>query len=260
MTVLASGETLSAASVGLPGGAYSTLRTYRGNRVLRLRQHVERLNESVTLLDSSGALDGRRVREALSSALRATSHPESRIRLTFSPPRLFISVEAFVPLPESMYREGVACATIRLERRNPHAKDTRFIRVAADAHGQLPPGVHEGLMVSEDGAILEGLTSNFFAVGDGVLHTEDERALLGVTRSVVLEVAANVLPVSLIPPLVDAIPVLQECFITSASREILPVVRIDGSPLGAGRPGSVTRDLMRRFRELVDSEAESVTA
>lgn len=256
----ASGESLSAASVGLPAGAYTTLRTYHGDRVLRLPQHLERLNDSAALLDAPGVLDEPRLRKALAASLQATAHPESRVRLTYSPPRVFVTVEALQPLPESTYREGVACTTICLERRNPRAKDTRFITVAADAQRKLPSGIHEGLMVGDDGAILEGLSSNFFAVRNGVLHTEDKRVLLGVTRSVALEVAAGVLPISTAPPLLAEVGSLQECFITSASREILPVVRIDRWTIAEGRPGRVTCDLMRLFRELVEREAVSVTA
>lgn len=258
--VSVSGESLSAASVGLPAGAYTTLRTYQGDRVLRLPQHVARLNDSAALLDTPGVLEAPRVRKALAASLQATGYAESRVRLTYSPPRLFVSVEALTPLPEPMYRQGVACTTIHLERRNPHAKDTRFISVAADAQRKLPPGIHEGLLVGDDGAILEGFSSNFFAVRNGVLHTEDKRVLLGVTRSVVLEVAASVLPISLTPPLLDEVSSLQDCFITSASREILPVVGIDGCTVAEGRPGRITSGLMRLFGELVEREAVRVTA
>ena len=51
-----------------------------------------------------------------------------------------------------------------MRRDNPHAKDTRFIATAQHAYGRLPAGVEEGLIVAADGAILEGLSSNFFAV------------------------------------------------------------------------------------------------
>ena len=71
--------------------------------------------------------------------------------------------------------------------------------------------------------------------------------LMGVTRSLVLEVAAAVVPVER-----QAIPIdesVQECFITSVSREVLPVVRIDGRLVGDGPPGPVTlRDLARLRR------------
>src|SRR5262249_23484336 len=54
-----------------------------------------------------------------------------------------------------------------LRRDNPHAKDTRFIATAGEAYARLPAGVHEGLLLSEDGDILEGLSSNFFGVAGG---------------------------------------------------------------------------------------------
>jgi branched-chain amino acid aminotransferase len=180
--------------------------------------------------------------------------------LTFAPPRLFVTVEAFTPLDEALYRDGVRCVTVPLRRLNPHAKDTRFAAQAAEAYATLPAGVHEGLMVAEDGAILEGLSSNVFAVVGGVLRTEEERVLRGVTRSLVLEVARAA--VSVVPAAVTLaeLPTVTEAFLTSVSRGILPVVRIDATPLGSGRPGPVTRDLMARFQALVDHEATSVTS
>jgi branched-subunit amino acid aminotransferase/4-amino-4-deoxychorismate lyase len=248
--------TLAAASADLPAGAYTSLRTYGGRRVLRLGQHVRRLEESLGL--PGGSLSESTVRAAVTAALKATGHAESRLRLTYAPPRFFVSVEPFAPLPEASYRDGVSCVTVGLHRDNPRAKDTRFIATADLAYRALPPGVHEGLMRGEGGAILEGLSSNFFAVTRGELRTEGERVLHGVTRALVLEVARAVLPVVLLPVRVDQLAEVDECFITSVSREILPVVTIDGEPIGGGRPGTVTRDLMARWARLVRSEAEAL--
>jgi len=249
---------LSEASSTLPSGAYTSLRTYRGNRVLRLEQHFGRLEEAVALQGQPGRLDAEAVRSALRTALAATGHPDSRLRLTFAPPRIFVSVEPFEPLAESLYRDGVACATLPFQRDNPHAKDTRFIATASGAYGSLPEGVHEGLLVAEDGSVLEGLSSNFFAVLRGALCTEEDRALLGVTRSLVLEVAAGLLPVEhravRKPELAEA----SEAFITSVSREVLPVVAIDGHAIGGGRPGPKTRAIMAAFADLVRKEASLI--
>ncbi|MFI5183486.1 MAG: aminotransferase class IV [Vicinamibacteria bacterium] len=252
--------TLQGASQALPDGAYSTLRTYGGDRVLRLGRHVERLNESAILQGSTAPLDEGTVRAAIARALTATSLAESRIRLTFAPPRLFVSIEPFTPPPEALYRDGVACVTVPLRRRNPHAKDTRFTAEAAKAYATLPVGVHEGLMVADDGTVLEGLSSNVFVLAGGVLRTEEARVLLGVTRSLVLEVAQEVVPILSEGVRIGDLPSATEAFLTSASRGILPVVRIDGTPLGDGRPGPVTRDLMARFQALVDREARSVAS
>jgi branched-subunit amino acid aminotransferase/4-amino-4-deoxychorismate lyase len=247
---------LAEASASLPEGAYTTLRTYGGRRLLRLDLHLRRLEESVALQGRAGTIDGALAKSALAAALERAAHPESRLRLTFAPPRLFVSVEAFTGPAAQLYEEGVACATLRVRRENPHAKDTRFIAVAQQAYGRLPPGVEEGLIVCEDGAILEGLSSNFFAVKDGTLRTEGERALAGVTRSLVLEVAAALVPVEPRAILLGELPRAAEAFITSVSRGVLPVVRIDGRPVGDGRVGQRTRAIQEGFAALVEREAE----
>ncbi|MDW8350437.1 MAG: aminotransferase class IV [Anaerolineae bacterium] len=265
ITLVGEHASLREASAQLPDGAYTTFRTYDGNRVLRLRQHIQRLEESVALLGRPATLDEFATRQAVAHALRATGYPESRFRLTFAPPMLFVSVEPFAPYPPALYESGVWCVSVSLHRDNPHAKSTTFIASAADAYRALPEGAHEGLMIGEDGAVLEGLSSNFFAVmatadseASLVLRTEEARVLAGVTRALVLEVAREVLPV--VPEAVAYrdLPRARECFITSVSREILPVVKVDQFTVGDGSPGPITRELMRRFQALVRREAEPV--
>ena len=249
---------LSAASETLPAGAYTTLRTYRGDRVVRLGQHVQRLVDSVRIHGRAASLEEAAVRRLLAEALKSARYPESRLRLTFAPPSLFVTVEPLEPLPESLYRDGVWCVTIPLRRDHPGAKDTRFIATASNAFRKLPPGAHEGLMAAEDGSILEGLSSNFFSILDGVLHTEDARALHGITRSIVLELCQRLIPVSLTPVRVADLPVVTECFLTSVSREILPVARVDDVTIGADGPGRITKTLIKRFGDLVEREARTV--
>ena len=159
--------------------------------------------------------------------------------------------------PATAYETGVACVTLDLRRANPRAKDTRFIATARAAYRRLPAGIEEGLLV-EKGAILEGLSSNFFAVVDGALHTEEERVLLGVTRSLVLEVAEGLLRVERRAVRVAELPRVSEAFITSVSRGVLPVVHVDGQPLCDGRVGPITRRVVRSFAALVAREAEAL--
>jgi branched-chain amino acid aminotransferase len=247
---------LAAASAALPEGAYTTLRTYGGRRVVRLESHLRRLEESVALKGGSGTIARGEARAAIAATLDATRHAESRLRLTFAPPRLFVAVEPFAPLPAAAYERGVACVIVDVRRENPHAKDTRFIATAQGVYRTLPPGAEEGLIVGEDDAVLEGLSSNFFAVKDGVLRTEGERALFGVTRSLVLEVASSVLAVDERPVTRGDLPAVDEAFVTSVSREVLPVVSIDGLPVGDGRVGRLTRGVMDGFAALVAREGE----
>ena len=247
---------LAASSSDLPAGAYTTLRTYGGRGVVRLGQHLVRLEESAALQGRPGSIDPAGARRAIGAALDEARHSESRLRLTFAPPRLFVAIEPFVPPSKRAYEEGVACATLGVQRDNPHAKDTRFIATAQGAYGRLPAGVEEGLNVSDDGDLLEGLSSNFFAVLDGALRTEEERALIGVTRSLLLEVAGGLMRVERRAVRKDDLPRVDEACLTSVSREILPVVRIDGRPVGDGRVGPKVRGIMAAFAELVGREVE----
>jgi branched-subunit amino acid aminotransferase/4-amino-4-deoxychorismate lyase len=262
---------MSAASAALPAGAYTTFRTYDHNRVVRLAQHFRRLEESASLMRQRGTIDDVVARHVIASIIAQMGYDESRFRLTFAPPRLFISIEPFTPYAPALYEAGVRCVTVSLHRNTPHAKSTTFIASAADAYRALPAGAHEGLMIATDGSVLEGLSSNFFALlpspkgggvggGEGMtLHTEESRVLIGVTRSLVLEVAQGVLPIATQAVKVNDLPEVRECFITSVSREIMPVVKIDHLTIGDGTPGPITRELMRRFHELVAREAMPLT-
>mgnify|MGYP003423275879 CR=1 FL=1 len=108
------------------------------------------------------------------------------------------------------------------------------------------------------GAILEGLSSNFFAVLDGQLRTEEDRVLLGVTRSLVLEAAQGLVPVERRAVGIGDLPRLAEAFVTSVSREVLPIVQIDGRPVGDGQVGPTTRRVVDGFAALVAREAEAL--
>jgi branched-chain amino acid aminotransferase len=264
--------TMRAATADLPPGAYTTMRTYHHNRLLRLGQHLRRLEESAALLgEPASRLDDTAVGRSIGAILGQVPGRDQRFRLIYAPPRLFVLIEPFPAFPPSLYDEGVWCVTTPLLRENPHAKSTAFIAPAAAALGTLPEGAHEALMVAADGAVLEGLSSNFFAVTPPrrrnshpagktgtVLRTEGERVLMGVTRSLVIEVAAGMMPLSTVAVHHDELPAVRECFLTSTSREIMPVVKVDQCVIGGGRPGPITRELLRRFRALVEHEAVAV--
>ncbi len=261
---------MAAASASLPDGAYTTFRTYDHNRLLRLGQHLRRLEESLGLMRNAAVarIDDDAARAAIAQVLQETGYAESRFRLTYADPALFITVEPFEPYPSDLYTNGVWCVTVQAHRDNPHAKNTAFIASAGAAMKTMPPGAHEGLMLADDGSILEGLSSNFFAITSiasasedvddavPVLRTEEARVLIGVTRSLVLEQARHLLPVSTVAVGLADLPRITECFITSVSREILPVVKIDQQVIGAGVPGPITRELMQRFRDMVALEAQ----
>jgi len=102
-------------------------------------------------------------------------------------------------------------------------------------------GVHEAILM-RDGVIMEGAATNFFGVIDGVVrtHPRSNYILPGITREVVLELAHELgLAVREEPMFVDDIPRLSESFLTGTTNDVMPVVAIDGKPVGDGRPGPI---------------------
>ena len=255
-------ESLDAASARLPAGAYTTLCTYERRRILRLGDHAARLEQSARRLDPQMrvVLTRAQLACALGRALDLTGFPDSRVRITLAVPggELFISVQLFRGLPPELFERGVAAATCPYVGHDTQAKATASISSLRGAQSTLPTWAHEGVMVDEDGHILEGLSSNFYAVEDDILHTAGAGIIMGTIRTVVLEQAAGWLPVVLEPIRLGELSHVDECFITSVSRQVLPVVRIDQQVIGRGVPGAITLELLRRFREHVHACAETV--
>jgi branched-chain amino acid aminotransferase len=168
-------------------------------------------------------------------------------------------VELLTTPPPGSYHSGVRVITCQLQRDNPKAKLTASIPVADKIRGQLPTGVEEALMVDEAGRILEGLTSNFFAVKGDIIWTNEEGVLSGITRSLVLDEAVRIeLPVNFRSIKITEIPDLEEAFITSSSRGILPVKQIDRILIRNGNPGSITVRLMDCLEDRIRNELHEI--
>ena len=254
------GPTLDAISLRLPNGAYTTLRTYDTDRVIGLSAHLQRLIESSAMLQRAYPIDPVAIRSALREVIARERQPALRVRLTvpLDENAIFISVEPFEVYPPEFYQQGVRCATTRLTRHTPRAKATDFIAPSRESKAATDPDIHELLMVDSRGQILEGISSNFFAVLNGVLRTADEGVLAGITRRIVLQEAAAIISIDYRPVPVRDLPRLSEAFITSSSREVMPVIQIDDRSINTGHPGSITQTLLEKYRAYLKQQAETV--
>jgi branched-chain amino acid aminotransferase len=254
------GPTLDAVSLRLPNGAYTTLRTYDTDRIIGLSAHLQRLAESSQMLQRPYPIDPAAIRSALREVITRERQPALRVRLTVpvDVDEIFISVEPFEVYPPELYQRGVRCATTRLSRHTPRAKSTDFIAPSRESKAAIDPGVHELLIVNRQGEILEGISSNFYAVLNGILHTAGEGVLEGITRRIVLQEAASIIPIDFHPVRVRDLPQVTEAFITSSSREVMPVIQIDDHIIGTGQPGSITPTLLAKYRDELARNAETV--
>ncbi|HTP09755.1 MAG TPA: aminotransferase class IV [Anaerolineae bacterium] len=254
------GPSLDTVSLRLPNGAYTTLRTYDTDRIIGLSAHLQRLSESSALLQRPYPIDLVSLRSALRDIIAREGQPALRVRLTvpLDADEIFISVEPFEVYPAEFYQHGVRCATTPISRHTPLAKSTDFIAPSRESKASFDPDIHELLIVNRAGEILEGISSNFYAIIAGVLRTAGEGVLEGITRRIVLQEAAGIIPIDDRPVTVREIDRVSEAFITSSSREVMPVIQIDEHVIGTGERGSIAQTLLATYRAELARSAETV--
>lgn len=255
--------TLDQASNTLPPGAYTTFRTYQSSKALFLNEHFHRLEESAALAGHPLRLNIPQLRQHVRTALGQFPEPQARIRLTipFGLPlsRIYIFISALSVPTQAQKDHGVAVVTAGFQRSMPAAKLSNFIQSSQSLRNRLKEGYEEVLMVDGKQNILEGLTSNFYAVSAGVILTASEGVLSGITRQMVLQLVRTAgINISLESPKLNEIDNFDEAFITSTSRGVLPVTEIDHQPVGSGTPGPITRQLMELYDRKVTEAIEPI--
>lgn len=156
--------------------------------------------------------------------------------------------------PPQAYADGVSVITYATFRPSDAARGAKvgnYLESILAIREARAANAHEALIVDGAGAVLEGTTSNVFAIKDGVLCTPPETLTIlpGITRRAVLAAAPDAGLVSREVMLTKAdLLAAEEVFLTSTIREVLPVVRVDGAAIGLGTPGPRTRSLHAAFR------------
>lgn len=251
-------DSLDEATVQTGHGTYTVFRVYHDCQVLRFGYQLNRLRQSARELGQPFRHADEWLRGMTRRAVAESGIDMPRMRLIVpfaDPDALIIILEPFSPPPAAIYAHGVSLGLAEALRARPEAKDSRFIeRRRAVLRSQ--PGVYEVLMCESDGRVLEGTSSNFYAVLDGELRTAGSGVLAGVARSVLLEVAPSVLPVTPRAIHLADLPRVSEAMLTSASRGVVPVTRVGETRIGDGRPGKLTVRLGAAFDTQVEAELE----
>ncbi len=244
-----------------PQGVYTVARTFRGDHALLFDAHLDRLEQSAWLSQIPLALDRQRLRAALRDLLHEAAYPDAKFRITIpqaAPDEIYLGIEPYQPVPDEILRHGAHLGTTPLVRENPVVKTTAWMMIRKPAFSSLPPGTYEAVLVSEDGRLLEGLSSNFYGVLDGVLHTAGNGVLEGITRRAVLDLAPAILPVSLDALHVRDLPRLTEAMITSSGRGVVPATAIDGQPVGDGQVGPIVTAITEGYNAWTDAHLEPI--
>jgi branched-chain amino acid aminotransferase len=247
---------------------FETVRTY-GGEPFALDEHLARLARSAERTFIPVPVPLAAFAMEIRLAVRAARNPESYARAMLTrgsgpvgldpalagAPLRVVLVEPLAPLPASVYRLGVGVVTVRTQRAADSAaqgaKVGNYLASLLALKQAKEAGAHEALVLDAAGRVVEGTTSNVFLVRDGAIVTPPVEAgiLPGITRAHLLEIAAELghaVRFEAITP-EDALAA-SEVFLSSTLREVVPVVTVDGRPVGGGTPGPVTRALHAAFR------------
>jgi branched-subunit amino acid aminotransferase/4-amino-4-deoxychorismate lyase len=250
----------------VPRGIYSALRTYGGHRFLRLPAHLDRCRRSAERAGWKTQYDYEGLCAALYSAVPGRSAADVRVRFDLlQQPLPGVSADAFVvlgvgphePVPEAILRDGahLSLAPAGLARNQPLIKFTEWVERRAVCK-QSEPGAYEYLLLDAEQGVLEGTSSNFYAVRGNRLITAGDGVLEGITRQVTLELAAErglSLDLSRLP--VAQLAQCDEAFITSSTRGIVPVTSVSTICIGTGKVGSVVLALRADYEAYAESHA-----
>ncbi len=249
-------------------GIYEVIPVY-GGKLFRLDEHLKRLDDNLAAVRIKQPLsdiawqsvlnemvarnqpingDEQSIYLQITRGIAERDHgfPDSHIE-----PTLFIMSSALKPLPTSIAEHGVTAITHEdIRWKNCHIKSTSLLgNILLRQHAYDEDAV-EAILI-RDGEVTEGAASNLFALIDDVLITPPKGPLLlpGITRDLILELAQQyniptcetfITPVQLINA--------EEVWLTSSTKEILPVTTLDGAAVGSGKPGKLWQQMRQYYQ------------
>lgn len=245
-------------------GIYEVARSWN-NKLVDLDRHLARLERSARMLDiplpmpipeldrtcrdfftRSGIDDGLLYLQLTRGAVR---------RQHAAPPGLKPTLVMTARVVTKATPEQLTAITVPNNRwRMCACKSVALLPAVLAKHEALRKGADEGIFVEDDGTVLEGASDNIFVVKNGVAYTAptDGRILEGVTRGRVLELAAERgIPVKVEHFKRGFMLAADEAFLTSSVLTVVPIVKIDGQPIGDGKPGPVATALRQAYWDFI---------
>lgn len=251
-------------------GLFETMRSY-GGRVFRLEEHYRRLAEGASTIHIGLPLSLEELRAAIDVLLERNALPDARIRLTVTAgpvpeagearPTIMLFTTPLTDYPPELYERGMSAVTSAIRRNEisplSRVKSLNYLDNLLAREEALRRGADHAILLNTRGLVAEGSSSNVFVVDGETLLTPDlaSGALPGITRAVVIEIAPQAgLTVRERQVAPETLSGAEEAFLTGSVMGIMPLTRLDGAPIGSGRPGPKATLLRRLYADLVERE------
>lgn len=246
-------------------GVYEVIPSY-GSKALRFKHHMERLQNSLDAVRIKNPLSNIQWQEIIDKLIAATDSQDQYIYLHITrgvasrdhrfpdetKPTVFVMSSILQPVDPELLKTGVTAVTL---------DDIRWKYCNIKAIALLPnillrqqavdKGAVEAILI-RDGNMTEGAASNAFIVIDGVIKTppKDQKLLPGITRDLVVELAKtnNILIEETVISEKEFLSA-DEIWLTSSTKEILPVTQINEKKVGNGKPGPVWQDMFQKYQD-----------
>ena len=249
-------------------GIYEAIREYDGV-IFKLKEHIDRLYESAKSIKLDLGMSKEEMEKLVIETVKKNGYKDAYIRIVATrgagrmgvdprncdKPTIIIIAEPRKPF---LKKEGVEAITASVRRvpswaLDPKIKTLNYLNNVLAKIEAINAGVDEAIMLNEHGYVTEASTENIFIVKNRKLITPPLEAgiLRGITRETVMELAKelgyeceerNLTPHDLYNA--------DEVFVTGTAAEIVPIIKIDGRVIGDGKPGPVTKELMKKFEEI----------
>lgn len=258
-------------------GAFEGIRSYNG-LVFRLKEHIDRLYETMHTLLLDPKLSKKQMTDAVVSTLKANKLKDAYIRLIvsrgdgdlgldprkcFGNPNVIIITDKITLYPVELYQKGMAIITVATAKNtvnalNPQLKSLNYLNNILAKIEATHCGYNEAIMLDANGYVGECTGDNLFIIKNGVLSTPHLGRLKGITAQAILDVAAK-MKIRTVEGFITRHEVYNadECFLTGTAAELIPVVSVDGRAVSSGRPGPVTNKLLKAFKDLTKKDGVS---
>jgi branched-chain amino acid aminotransferase len=260
-------------------GIFEGIRAYNG-RVFKLKEHIDRLFCSAKAILLEIPISHAEITKAVVDTCRKNNLRDGYIRLVvtrgigtlgLNPNRckrgsVIVIADKIQVYPKEMYDNGMAIVTVATTRNlhsalNPAIKSLNYLNNILAKIEANNAGVEEAIMLNSEGFVAECTADNIFILKDGKMYTPplSAGALYGITRGVVMNLAQEA-GIAVSEPNLTRYDVFNadECFLTGTGAELIPVTKVDGRVIGSGKPGPITKSLVKRYHALTQVSGEPI--
>jgi len=260
-------------------GIFEGIRAYNG-RVFKLTEHIDRLFYSAKAILLKIPLSHGEMVRAVVETCRRNKLRDGYVRLLVTRgagtlglnpnrcknPSIIIIADKIQLYPAELYERGMEIVTVPTTRNlhsalNPAIKSLNYLNNILAKIEANNAGCEEAIMLNAEGFVSECTGDNIVIVKAGQMFTPplSAGALYGITRGVVMDLAGEA-GFNVTEPDLTRYDVFNadECFLTGTGAELIPIVKIDGRIIGAGKPGPITRRLVDKYHALTKLSGEPI--